>query len=168
MWGGDRGEQQQQQQQQQQLPLDKHNILFWNSASNKWLPAMCQIKMMEIHTGTLRQLKTNWGGTAPYFQFWCQCVTATEQTLDFTYLYLCSSVHMNILWCIYPLLGNVSVNKPATNMQPTIQQVFSMWVHIYPLLSNNAVSTFQQIHNRWHPLLGNVCVFCAVVWPEAL
>jgi hypothetical protein len=44
-----------------------------------------------------------------------------------------------------------------------------MWVHTYPLLSNDSVNTFQRIRNkRGHPLLGNGCVFCAVVRPEAI
>jgi hypothetical protein len=56
-----------------------------------------------------------------------------------------------------PLLGNASVNKPATNTQPTTE-----WTHCKARLAIHARN------NKGHPLLSNGCVFCAVVRPQAM
>jgi hypothetical protein len=46
-----------------------------------------------------------------------------------------------------PFLSNA--HNSNTAIEPVLQEVSSVLVHIYPLL-------------------GNGCIFCAVVWPEAI
>jgi hypothetical protein len=84
-------------------------------------------------------------------------------------MYIHNKTILNILWHVDPLLGNDSVNKPAANTQPTIQQThFQATPTIHARNNRTGVGRGVYYVVRIYTLLGNGCVLCAVVRPESI